>query len=105
MEQNCSIALILVMDGLEIAPIILTRDYGGLEYSGSRKGGREGVKWGKSRILTPELVVVAAALRLPAAVTGLTDVALVVNAFTVQQALQERSTDALRRNVWSTSQL
>lgn len=39
-------------------------------------------------ILTPELIVVAAALRLSAAVTGLTDVALVVNTFTVQEALQ-----------------
>lgn len=38
----------------------------------------------KSRLLTPELIVVAAALRLPAAVSGLADVALVVNTFTVQ---------------------
>lgn len=38
--------------------------------------------WGK--ILTPELVVVAAALRLPAAVSGLADVALVVDALAVQ---------------------
>ena len=37
-----------------------------------------------SRILTPELIVVAAAQGLPAAVSGLTDVALVVHTFTVQ---------------------
>lgn len=41
-------------------------------------------KLSKKRILTPELIVVAATLRLPAAVSRLTDVALVVDTFTVQ---------------------
>ena len=36
-----------------------------------------------AKILTPELVVVAAALRLPAAVSGLADVAAVVDALAV----------------------
>lgn len=41
--------------------------------------------------LTPELIVVAAALRLAAAVSWLADVALVVHAVTVQKALWETS--------------
>lgn len=47
---------------------------------------------GKRGTLTPELVVVAAALRLAAAVSRLADVALVVHAVTVQKALRETST-------------
>lgn len=39
---------------------------------------------GEAAVLTPELVVVAAALRLPAAVSGLAAVALVVDALAVQ---------------------
>ncbi len=54
----------------------------------------------KSRIRTPEFIIVAAALRLSAAVSRLTDVALVVHAFTVQEALQQRS-----RKISSTSQV
>lgn len=55
----------------------------------TRRGRPEQLRGGgqnerKSRLLTPELIVVAAALRLPAAVSGLADVALVVNTFTVQ---------------------
>ena len=37
--------------------------------------------------LTPELIVVAAALGLSAAVSGLTEVALIVDTLTVEQAL------------------
>lgn len=50
----------------------------------TEREGKEERKIKESRILTPELIVVAAALRLPAAVSRLTDVALVVNTFTVQ---------------------
>lgn len=42
------------------------------------------MKTNKKKILTPELIVVAAALRLPTAVSRLTDVAVVINAFTVE---------------------
>lgn len=45
----------------------------------------------KRGTLTPELVVVAAALRLATAVSRLADVALVVHAVTVQEALRETS--------------
>lgn len=51
---------------------------------GRSEGPKKKEKARKSRILTPELIVVAAALRLPTAVSGLTDVALVVYTFTVQ---------------------
>lgn len=56
----------------------------------------KGYSKSKNRTLTPELIVVAAALGLPAAVSGLTDVALVVHTFTVQEALQERSRVTLK---------
>lgn len=57
------------------------------------KGQGEGERAdGWAKILTPELVVVAAALGLPAAVSGLADVALVVGALAVQQTLQDTST-------------
>lgn len=46
--------------------------------------------------LTPELVVVAAALGLAAAVSRLADVALVVHAVTVQKALRETSRGTLQ---------
>lgn len=75
MEQNCSIPLILADTGST------------KRRSGSRTQGTVGasnIEDCGGRILTPELIVVAAALRLPAAVSRLTDVALVVNTFTVQ---------------------
>lgn len=71
-----------------------------MDREGKRKLRKPKVKGRKSGLLTPQLIVVAAALRCPAAVSGLTGVALVVHAFTVQEALPERS-----RNVFSTSQL
>lgn len=54
----------------------------------------------KRERLTPELVVVAAALRLATAVSRLTDVALVVHAITVQKALRETCRGHFRRNVF-----
>lgn len=53
-------------------------------------GSTEGLKKNKmktrreKKILTPEFIVVAAALRLPAAVSRLTDVAVVINTLTVE---------------------
>lgn len=62
-----------------------------------RGGGRDCKKSEgfSKKVLTPELVVVAAALRLPAAVSGLAHVALVVDALTAQETLQDTSTVAV----------
>lgn len=63
-----------------------------MEECTKKKKNRARTTEGRAEILTPELVVVAAALRLPAAVAGLADVALVVGALAVQQTLQDTST-------------
>lgn len=87
-EQNHSILTILEKESLESLIITSLIDARGLGILWIQRGRSEGLKEKekarKSRILTPELIVVAAALRLPTTVSGLTDVALVVYTFTVQ---------------------
>lgn len=87
-EQNHRILTILEKESLESLIITSLIDARGLGILWIQRGRSEGLKEKekarKSRILTPELIVVAAALRLPTTVSGLTDVALVVYTFTVQ---------------------